>query len=668
MICPNCRENNPEGSKICKNCGVDLMSESNNINFPQNNYNPPIDVMSNQASSGYNATSEVNEQSQGTYNPPIDAMNNQVSSGYNATSEVNIQPQGAYNPPVDTMNNQVPSGYSAVPEVNTQPQGTYNPTMDLGNNTEQGSNTSTIIKNGSVAKNKIFIIAIITVILILAVGGGIYFATSKNETKASDNDSNVTSAFFFAGSNSKSALYSADGKKLTDFIFTMTKKFKNGYALVKTDEGYGIIKSNGKPSVAYGKYKYMTEAAGMYRVEDNDKNEFLINAQGKVLYDLKGKELRNYICAESYSELVDKKSGKFNILNEEGKSLLELEIKENAELKGSCDNHGFLSINYDGKVYVISLEAKKVVYTIDSETPYCINTIDDDGKIMTFIPCTSVTNVMGEPKIIKDGKLLDLSSICKKVGYSNGVYMCDAHDGLRYLLDKDMNIGTLLTYKYANSISYIDNYTYALTLDPTTHFKSTVEFYQNGTLVKTVVGRSLYEKKAVTDGVYILKEGIVNTYMYKPNGEMLLDQSFKSIRGFYSNDVAIVSEDLNTYYLINNKGEKISEEYKKVTKANESSDKYFIVYDGSSEGVIDEKGKVVFDIKYNKVTINTLVNGFVSGEFITKDSKYVIYDIEKGKEIATFDKKPSYDYNYITINNNGKKQYYTYTGKLFYEE
>ena len=46
--------------------------------------------------------------------------------------------------------------------------------------------------------------------------------------------------------NSKNALFSDEGKQLTDFVYEDVEAFHNGYAIVKKASGYGILSSSGK--------------------------------------------------------------------------------------------------------------------------------------------------------------------------------------------------------------------------------------------------------------------------------------------------------------------------------------------------------------------------------------------------------------------------------------
>ena len=70
---------------------------------------------------------------------------------------------------------------------------------------------------------------------------------------------------------------------------------------------------------------------------------------------------------------------------------------------------------------------------------------------------------------------------------------------------------------------------------------------------------------------------------------------------------------------------------------------------------------------YKQVDIYT-EQGVKYIKLTTEDSKYVVYNADTNKEIVTLDSNPSFSTNYMTVTKDGKKVYYTYSGKLFYTE
>ena len=70
-----------------------------------------------------------------------------------------------------------------------------------------------------------------------------------------------------------------------------------------------------------------------------------------------------------------------------------------------------------------------------------------------------------------------------------------------------------------------------------------------------------------------------------------------------------------------------------------------------------------------KYSIISILYGDKSVKYIkltTEDGKYTIYNTDTKKEIITFDSNPTLSTNYMMVTKDGKKAYYTYSGKLFY--
>ena len=77
-----------------------------------------------------------------------------------------------------------------------------------------------------------------------------------------------------------------------------------------------------------------------------------------------------------------------------------------------------------------------------------------------------------------------------------------------------------------------------------------------------------------------------------------------------------------------------------------------------------------FENYYILIIIALLVVGGVAFAVLkTDDNKYIVYDLDKNKEMFKTDSYPGMNYeHYITTTSNGKTQYYTYDGKMFYEK
>lgn len=511
-------------------------------------------------------------------------------------------------------------------------------------------------------KSKIGLIVILLVVVAVVVTAFFYF--KKDKSQSNDFDINYSTSFFIKNSNGKYALFNEDGKKLTDFIFTSISDFVNGTSLVRKDDAYGIINANGKMTVDFGKYEYITGAAGMYKVHGDDYHYFLINGEGKVLYDLEDMDLDTFIGADTYSILEDTKNKVYKVLNYEGKSMVSFPIDSDAKDDPSIDEeNGYISVFYNKKNYILNPITGKEIISFDSDLHYCVNNVEEDGKIITLNSCVSWLQSQDKTyyKFIKNGKLYDLNDKCEKVYYLEGNLVC-TKDYKTYLLDSNLNVGIDTSGK-----AYINNNTYAMTNDGA--FNG-VDFYTNGNVVKNVECRSIVETGYMKSGLYILgtyyslscgTESGTYEY-YKSNGENAFGKSFKYAEKFDKNGLAKVSEDTENYYLIDTNGKKISQDYSSISLYYD----YYIVTKNDLKGIIDKNGNVILDCKYKNIDI-TEKNKKNYANLTTSDSKYIIYDIAKKSELMTLDSMPSLYDHYISVSKDYNNQYYTYNGKMFYE-
>lgn len=511
---------------------------------------------------------------------------------------------------------------------------------------------------------KIIIISLVSAIII--IGLFFIFRKNKDKNKSTDFDVNYTDAFFIE-EDGNYALFNNDGKRLTEFEFSSVDDFINGTALVRKDDQYGVINSKGKMVIDFGKYKEISSRAGLYEVVDENDNEYLVNGNGKVLYDMKNMSLDTFIEVDLYSILTDKDSNTYKVLNYEGKVLYEFKIN-NSDTKIPSTNvkDNFMSVFYNNKNYIYNLANSKEVVSFDSDKHYCINDVEEDGKIITLNSCVGFLESQDKTyyKFIKDGKAYDLSDECERVGYSDDNLFCYSKSNEKLLIDGNGKVGINI-----QSLLFSDNDTYIKDI------KNGVEVYNKGKVVKEIECRDIptygYEKS----GIFVLtsssssKCGIKSRFYeyYKSNGELAIDKQFKKASSFYD-EAAIVSEDGDSYYLINKSGKKLSDNYSKISYDKYDYKGFFAVEKDDLKGVIDKNGKELVTPKYSSIKIQKVRNNNYA-ILETEDSKHSVVDLKNGKELVTSDNSLYVEDNYIYEYNRDTKyiKYYTLSGKSFYE-
>lgn len=627
MICPKCGANNIDGSSFCIKCGTNLKEMPQMTQQPINNV-PTQNVQPQNNQVEPMAAQPVMNQVQTNYDQPV--INNQQPV-------INTQPQTNYQQPI----------------IN-QPQDSYQQPMDSSSND---------FNDLDVKKPKIKLILII-VLAAAVIGVGAFLLLRKDSEKNSDIDITDSTSFFIQDKNEKYALFNEDGKQLTDFIFSYASEFINGTAIVKKNDAYGIINENGKMTVDFEKYKYISSDGGMYYVRKEDNQEFLINGSGKVLFELNDHTfIHSYVVQNKYLMLEDTENKFYKIINYKGETVFSLDEVSNVKTHPDPSLvDGYLSIFYNNKIHIIKFSTKKEAMSFDSNICNNIKYVVDNGKIIAMESCDNTSISESNYKIIKDGKVIDLKDKCDYLKYSNNNFIC-SKQLKEHLLDKNFNVG-IETYLKA----YVDNDTYAATAE---NYNS-VNFYNDGKVIKNVECRNLSETGYMVNGLYVLSThnyescSNVEPYLYeyyKANGEKAFDKSFKYAYAFNEEGTAIVSEDKENYYLIDSNGKKVSQEYTDISRNTYTNGNYFIVTKNDKKGLIDLNGNVIVECEYEKIELEEK-----NAIFKTAESKYIAYDLNTKKEIMTTDTKPAFWDHYIVISKDESKQYYTYKGKLFYEE
>lgn len=509
--------------------------------------------------------------------------------------------------------------------------------------------------------SKKMVLLVLMVISFVAIGTGVVLLLSD-----SSNQNGVTvvheTTFFLKDSTGKYALFNEDGERITDFVYTSASSFVNGMAAVSQEDKMGIINSDAKMIVDFGKYDSITSKAGIYEVIDSDSKKYLINGNGKVLYNLDNFDLKTYNSDVLYSILEDDDNGKYYVLNSKGEALKSFDISSNKEIStSSLDN--YISVSYNNKNYIFnSLTGDEVISFDDSES-FCINKVSSDGSTLILNSCSSSNNTY---KLLVDGKLINVNTECDRVFYNQFDRLTCEKDNVEYLLDDNYKKSLAIA-----SLSYEDDKNYAKN---NRTGDNSVEFYNNGSLVKSVTCRTLRDASYIYNDLYLLgtdysrscgtEAGIYEFYNSK--GEKVFDKTFVMAENYDFNGNAKVSEDDVNYYLMNSEGEQVSSLYDDINTVAILNG-YYTVTKNNLKGIIDKTGKEVIEPAYRD--INTYnINDTIYAVMVTNDSKNVVYDLTNKKEIVTVDGYARLGEHYIYTNNNSKQQYYSYkNGKMFHE-
>lgn len=631
MICPRCKENVIGGNTICPKCGYNFSMNGNQDNMVNNNLN------------------NVTNNNQTMNNTGGMFVNNGVSN--------------------NVVNNS--SNYSSNFNNNLNSNISY-----------ENSNMSKEKKKN----NKIIIAIIILIILGVLVFFGYKFFTGKNNDFETKEDGKIgfdAKTSFIQNSDFMYALFDYNGNQITDFIYKyvgIPEFVLYGTAIVSNDDGYFLIDQNGNELTKRGEYSDFelngTLFDASYESDDSDKGYYL-TLKGKKLFSKDEYEIVPPMYSFlTFSLVRNKKTKDVSYIDHNGKTVVTIPYKEGEELKYVFyDDKSFLTIFYNNKSYIFNLNTNKLLQTIDSKSLYAFDDYDEKDKILIAYNYDFQKNTDDKKyKVFKDGKLIQTDELETKCAYlhltrlhvrfKQDMVVCeyDRSSDEVYLFDKSFNyIGDTKDYQYIlNKDNYIKNH----------------KLYKDEKEVKSlpclVRGRS---SKFNNEDIYFLSpsyasetcDGIKNGSgaLYDMSGNKI-SNSFSYLGNFDSNGLAEASDDLETFSLINKKGEKVITGYVDY----KYHDGYYMVKKNGSVGLIDKNGKEIFPCEYTTVEIkNAFGAKIVSLMKYGSPKIFVAYDLNNNKEIFNGPGTVEFNDTFYSIYDEKKnaEYYYSYsTGKIFF--
>ena len=504
-------------------------------------------------------------------------------------------------------------------------------------------------------KNKIGLL--IKILILLLIVTAITIFAIKIFTKKADykDKATYTTSFFIRNNKGKYALFNEKGKKITDFIYDSANSLINDSALVyKEKEGYAVINNKGKKIVPFGEYNYITSYSGLYKVR-SDKGYKLLDSKGKTILDAEDIDVSSY--GEDYPFIVVTVDNQVKLLSYDAKTIKDFKLDKSA--KQPTVNHvgEYATIFYNGENVVFNSRTKKIITTFKNDVHYCVNTASENGKILSLNTCASWFETVSEKGhiLLVKGTVNDLSKKCDSLQIYENTPICLSSSG-EYFIDingKNAKVGEKINSRSA----FVDSKNYVTRDDKT--FK--LVFYKNNKKVKTM-DATLSVTGYMNNDMYVLYVDGSYEY-YNLDGKKVIKDSFKHASSFDKNGLARVSKDGSTYYLINEKGKKISDEYNSISLF----EKYYQVTNkDAKKGIINKKGKEIVSPKYKTINVRIIrdTNYCIA---VDESGKYSLYNLDKNKLIKESKDTMTINEHYIKVA--GKKtSYYTYKDKLIYEE
>lgn len=475
---------------------------------------------------------------------------------------------------------------------------------------------------------------------------GLNSQTNPTDPKASLSYSEA----FFIGDGGKYTLWNAEGKRLTEDEYDYKSDFIGGHAYVKKGDQVGVVDENGKMTIELGKYGSIVARGGLYLAQDgNTKTYYLLTGSGKELLSGDKIEVNSYGYGSAFA--AAKYDGKLYVYTYDGKLVFETEVDEDATDAKLDSSYDFGAFYYNGKNVIFDTRSGKILANFDDARYTFEEVATDRAKVLLQNYDDS-----SKYKLIVSEKIYDLNEM-KYYSFTalNDLIGYDSYSEIALLNDE---------YKV---VRRVDSY---LALKDYNNFATAnkdgnVEIYYNGENIKTFTNEPDIISGVLYENYYAIGDGDVYKF-YNLDGTVGIEHSYKEIRTLFDkHHHAIVSDETSEYYLIDNKGNRIGEDTARQISVREGGYEFRNI--DSEYAIGNKKGELVTDYKYESTYYRSAAidRSIWTGQ--TGDNSYDVIDADSGKVLLEGVNVQSFYANYFTVKNSeGKTEYYTYEGELFY--
>lgn len=454
-------------------------------------------------------------------------------------------------------------------------------------------------------------------------------------------------SFFIEDKTGMYAVFDRKGKQLTKFVYKDVNPFSYGFAYAKKEDGStSIIDLDGLETFNSKEYISFRQFGSLFIVRDENYDFHLIKPDGSIVTNDKvdSYENINNVITITKDKVID-------IIDRNGKTVYSIDKVNDEELKISKYTDNYISVLYNNINYYISVLDSKLLYKENSTTINNISSFDKDNNVLLL----SNSN---KYRIISNNTSIELASTCKNMTVEDYFYRCTPVDGVEYLYNElGENIGSKDT-----RIGYESKDVYALS----NNFKTL--FYKNGKEVSTVEGISLVEG-LTKSGLYLVVDKSNNYDYYNLDGKRVTDKGFSKADIFKNNKYAPVCEKEGTCYLIDNKGSKVTDNYKDAVNYSSDLEDVYVVTTSEGKRIINGKKKSLGFEYYSDIIIEDTSRGFVL--FCYKQGKLSVIDYDKNLLLLKTSAYPEdivTRYNYFINKRSANDEYFSYYSRnSFYE-
>ncbi|MFV0393225.1 MAG: hypothetical protein ACK5LC_02340 [Coprobacillaceae bacterium] len=441
------------------------------------------------------------------------------------------------------------------------------------------------------------------------------------------------------GNNEKYGLYKLESDDNPEFIYDEYQKIAGHGYVVQKDEKYGYIDESGEELIKIGTYKKIEVLENMLVAHDDDKIT-VFNQDGEELY----KQDKKIDIAVSDLPIIHKDK-EYIVLYGDGTELVRTDKKV---LYTSILNTEYILVGYKNTVDIVERSTKNAETIKIAGTYTYMDDVKDKGYLLYDQEAKEIVY------ITKDNKIgFTISQDVDTLYFDKHKNIIAKKGESLWLISADGEKKQEINSYYQNSKNYVvknNDYIYG----PHT-------FYLDGEET-TVEGIQLDPLASYTNHdvfpVFVKEKGY---QYYGFDGKPAFETIYRKASTFDKNDCAIISEDGETYSLINIKNEKVSKEYVRIEIIGNT---YYAGYTTENKyEIIDNNGSVVLDTYFMGDKQIVSYDDSVYGIF-NRSGKSYIYDMSSYEEIFACEGD-------VTLNDEGyfvsdSKVYYSMKGEKIY--
>ena len=466
--------------------------------------------------------------------------------------------------------------------------------------------------------------------------------------------------------NGKIGYINNKGKVIIKPKYLYGSDFYKGYAVVKNYNNlYGIVNSRGKMQIPFGNIFSANLYSDRYIV-----SKFTSDGLKMGLLDSKLKEITRF----KYDNISYAKFGLFifnyedtmGIINKEGKEIYSYKVAEVDNKDISIEISNVNDNTYDSYAVIKVNQSSTIINTKTGKEVYKY-TLDDISVLDNNV--FYIKNSEGNNKyfIIKNDRIVFETEDYKVIrveDIKSNIAICINNDSkidyINLLKKEIINTEGEAKYTYSDGILLQQMY----------NFEKNKNVYTVLTPEKTI---STFEDVITVDDTYVNGFMIIKLndgkYSFVNKDGKVITSGYDMVYNFNKNGYAVVLKD-NLYGVINDKGKLVLDlKYDDIKLLddvffnniyNKTNRNLFIIKIDNKYGIIDSNKKVVLDTKYDSIKTITKKYMIIKA---TKDGDDILINLNNFKELNI-----KLD-NDISIYNNYIKSidyYYNYNGELIY--